>query len=134
MICLPREEMSALKTKMRGLSVPLRTKKPALPQLSIEDIQAGINSKDGHLQLQATMSARKILSRERNPPIDAMINLGILPRLVEFLRYADSPALQFEAAWALTNIGVIVPLLQLIRPDPPAPFLRNVTWTISNLC
>ena len=45
--------------------------------------------------LQATQSARKILSRERNPPIDVMINLG----------HSDAPALQFEAAWALTNIA-----------------------------
>jgi len=169
---------------------PIEDNKQSLPQLSVEDIQSGINSKVGHLQLQATMSARKILSRERNPPIDAMISIGILPRLVEFLGSADSPSLQFEAAWALTNIasgnseqtkavvnagavphfiallsskeqnvceqavwalgniagdgtalrdyvinnGVIAPLLKLIRADTPAPFLRNVTWTISNLC
>lgn len=168
---------------------PIQDNKQTLPQLSIEDIQAGINSNDGQLQLQATTSARKILSRERNPPIDAMISLGILPRLVEFLGSVD-PAIQFEAAWALTNIasgnseqtkavvnsgavphfiklllsndrnvceqavwalgniagdgttlrdyvinnGVISPLLQLIKPETPAPFLRNVTWTISNLC
>ena len=66
------------------------------PQPSIDEIRNGIQSSDPHKQLQATQSARKILSRERNPPIDVMINLGILPRLVEFLSHADAPALQFE--------------------------------------
>merc|ERR1719337_87437 len=56
---------------------PLQENKQS-PLLSIEEIQNGIQSQDGHKQLQATQSARKILSRERNPPIDVMINLGIL--------------------------------------------------------
>ena len=41
-------------------------------------------------------SARKILSRERNPPIEALIATGTIPRFVEFLGRADSPKLQFE--------------------------------------
>ncbi len=50
--------------------------------------------------------------------------------------------------WALGNIagdgpvlrdfviksGVVEPLLTLARSGIPIPFLRNVTWTISNLC
>jgi len=168
---------------------PLQENKQS-PLLSIEEIQNGIQSPDGHKQLQATQSARKILSRERNPPIDVMINLGILPRLVEFLSHSDNTMLQFESAWALTNIasgtsdqtkavvnagavphfvkllrspdhnvceqavwalgniagdgaimrdhvinnGIIQPLLALVKSDTPAAFLRNVTWTISNLC
>ena len=29
---------------------------------------------------------------------------------------------------------LLQPLLSLVKGDTPAPFLRNVTWTISNLC
>ena len=51
-----------------------------------------------------------MLSRERmyvwrNPSIDDVIRSGILSRLVAFLDRDDDRKLQFEAAWALTNIA-----------------------------
>jgi len=169
---------------------PLQENNQVQQTMPIEEIQNGILGDDTTKQFLATQSARKILSRERNPPIDVFINLGILPRLVEFLERSDNPTLQFEAAWALTNIasgnndqtnavieagavpkfvqllktgnenvceqavwalgniagdgarlrdfvinnGVVAPLLALVKPDIKVPFLRNVTWTISNLC
>ena len=41
---------------------------------------------------------RKILSVERDPPYEAVIRTGVLPRLVELLDQHHLPKLQFEAA------------------------------------
>ncbi|XP_035731785.1 importin subunit alpha-like [Vespa mandarinia] len=72
---------------------------------SIEEIVGGMHSSDETIQLQATQACRKMLSREKNPPIDNMIQQGIVPRCIEFLDSHHNNALQFEAAWALTNVA-----------------------------
>ena len=81
--------------------------------LQLTDINAELTKlaqkcydKSRDVQVEACCQIRKLLSMESNPPIDEVICTGVLPRLVEFLHIDPTHTqLQFEAAWALTNIG-----------------------------
>ncbi|XP_047319874.1 importin subunit alpha-1a-like [Impatiens glandulifera] len=72
---------------------------------NIPGMLSGIYSDDISLQLTATTQFRKLLSIERNPPIDEVIQSGVVPRMIQFLMREEIPQLQFEASWALTNIA-----------------------------
>lgn len=60
---------------------------PTTQQLysSLEEIIAHMQCDNPTLVLRATQAARKMLSQERNPPIDNLIAHGIVPICVEFL-------------------------------------------------
>ena len=66
---------------------------------------ANLNADSEEAVVQATVWFRKLLSIERNPPIDEVINAGVIPRMIQLLTCEANQQLQFEAAWALTNIA-----------------------------
>ncbi|VDD96399.1 unnamed protein product [Enterobius vermicularis] len=76
----------------------------AQDKASLLGIVRNAKSTDHAVQMSAVQQARKLLSSDRNPPIDDLIESGILPILVDCLR-SSNVNLQFEAAWALTNIA-----------------------------
>ncbi|XP_026560123.1 importin subunit alpha-8 isoform X2 [Pseudonaja textilis] len=84
---------------------PEKDEKNMVTQISLIDVVELIQSDDLFLQLKATQAVRKMLSKQKNPPVSKVIESGIIPKLVEFLHYHDTPNLQFESAWALTNVA-----------------------------
>ena len=86
--------------------------------------------------LAAVQAARKLLSSDRNPPIDALINSGILPVLVKCLEANDNPSLQFEAAWALTNIasGTSQQTQAVVEANAVPLFLNLLKSPQQNVC
>merc|ERR1719261_2434860 len=105
-----------------------------------------IMSEDPQAQFNSTQQYRKLLSIEQNPPIQEVIQAGVVPRFVQFLREVNRPDLQFEAAWVLTNIAsgtaeqtrVVVeqgalPIFVMLLQSPNDDVREQAVWALGNI-
>lgn len=125
----------------RRVDPAVAQKLDSLPQM-VESIRSG----NPQAQLEATTAFRKLLSIERSPPIEEVINAGVVPIFVQFLSDYEHPQLQFEAAWALTNIAsgsseqtrvVIdkgaVPIFVQLLNSPNDDVREQAVWALGNI-
>ena len=56
--------------------------------------------------LQATIRTRVMLAAEHRPPVQEVIDAGLVPYFIRFMKEPDIPPdVKFECAWVLTNIS-----------------------------
>ncbi|KAF4663161.1 Importin alpha subunit (Karyopherin alpha subunit) (Serine-rich RNA polymerase I suppressor protein) [Perkinsus chesapeaki] len=127
-----------------GPSGSTTTPVPNLQELS--EAVAGCNSNDPVVQFKATQYVRKLLSIEKNPPIEYVIEAGLIPRMVDFLKDINRPDLQFEAAWVLTNIASgtraqteavvsagTIPVFIALLSSPSLDVKEQAVWALGNI-
>ena len=91
------------------------------------------------------MGIRKLLSG-KHPPIQEVIDAGVVPFLVSLLDDDYYPQLQYECAWGLTNIasgtrqqcksvidrGAVPKFLRLLSSEHPQ-IVEQAVWGIANI-
>ena len=92
----------------------------------LPEIITGIKSGIPDTIYNATKKCRMLLSKERNPPIQEVIESGLVPVFVQMLACDDNSPLQFEAAWGLTNIasGASEQTMAVVQANAVPAFIR----------
>jgi hypothetical protein len=72
----------------------------------------------------------------RSPPISKVIEAGVVPRFVELLSANHRPNIQFEAAWALSNIasGTSDHTKCVVENGAVPHFVRLISSPVESVC
>eukprot|EP00052_Salpingoeca_macrocollata_P025503 m.232363 g.232363 ORF g.232363 m.232363 type:complete len:509 (+) comp22440_c3_seq1:167-1693(+) len=112
----------------------------------LRETTSQMNSPDVGEVYAAVGIIRRMLSVERFPPIQEVIDVGAIPRLVELLTFKDHPRIQFESAWALTNLASgntaqthavinagVVPIFVELLESPDNDVRSQACWALGNI-
>jgi importin subunit alpha-1 len=96
--------------------------------------------------LYAAQGLRKLLSQERHPPIQEVIDSGVVPIMLHWIQRSEFPQLQFEATWVITNIASgthqncqiivekgAVPLIIKLLESPVEQVREQAIWALGNI-
>ncbi|KAK1347767.1 hypothetical protein LUQ84_002749 [Hamiltosporidium tvaerminnensis] len=131
--------------------------KDTAPQIAnLKEMKSKVLSNDPNIVFQGVFEFRTVLSVEKSPPIQAVIDSGLVPRFVELLStscniYQDPSTdlttnTRLESAWVLTNIssgtteqtshvvdcGAIPLLLEMIN-EPSSELIDQGIWALGNI-
>jgi importin subunit alpha-1 len=101
---------------------------------------------DFEKRLSAVIKIRKLLSIEKNPPIQEILDAQILPILIKYIEEEKNIQFKFEIAWIFTNIasgtseqtyklieaGIIPILLSLIQGNNES-LSSQCVWALGNI-
>jgi importin subunit alpha-1 len=86
-------------------------------------------TQDPEAQLEGIRGFRRMLSAEHNPPVQAVLDAGALPYFVNLLSHFD-PDVQFEAAWAITNVASTEHTASVVECNA-IPFLVGLLMSVN---
>mmetsp|Transcript_2370 Transcript_2370/g.8435 ORF Transcript_2370/g.8435 Transcript_2370/m.8435 type:complete len:534 (-) Transcript_2370:42-1643(-) len=98
-------------------------------------------------RLQCLQRLRLMLAARVDPPVNAVVSTGIVRDLLGFLRCYEQPQLQYESAWAITNIvsdreehtqmvvslGGIQVLVEVLGNAPDDGVREQAVWALGNI-
>jgi len=141
-----RRNLAASTDALEETSAPTNPNQTANDRHKLADLVAGLACDDPLYILDCATRIRKLLSVKTNPPIDAVVQAGAVPRLINLLGLVSQPQIQFESCWALTNVASgsldqtmavvnanAIPMFVRLLEVPSAEVREQALWALANI-
>ncbi|KAJ3431046.1 importin subunit alpha [Anaeramoeba flamelloides] len=139
MVLMKRRNITTTNNSKNEICIPPLEKLPKL----VDVIK---NSEDTDKIEECTKMIRTMLSVEVDPPIDQIIETGVVPYFVEFLKDTNNIFLQFESAWILSNICTgstdqtsyvvnldVIPIFISLLDSDNNDVIEQSVWALGNI-
>ena len=92
------------------------------------------------------MGLRRIVSSSEDPPLQEIIDTGVVPLLLDLVKQTEFPQVQLESIWTLTNIAAGsnqecssivehegIPVLMEVLDSESIPLVEQAIWALGNI-